>query len=289
MKSPIFHISVFVVAILALACVSSCGLAQAPLPQTSNEILTFPGFHSQFLKPDRTIRIWLPPGYYSEKRKRYPVFYLHDGQNLFKGGPSFIPNQAWNVDTAAHDLIVNGEIDPIILVGIDNSGGERLNEYTPTENAKFKGSGNGDKYGKFLVEELKPFVDSHYRTLKDARNTALGGSSLGGLISLHLGLSYPKTFGKIAVLSPSIWWDDSVILHRVEKMATHQKLKIWLDIGSKEGDSMLMHTRKLQAALLVKGWKQSADLQYIEAEGASHNEKAWSERFPNVLKFLFGK
>ena len=139
------------------------------------------------------------------------------------------------------------------------------------------------------MEELKPFVDSHYRTLKDARNTALGGSSLGGLISLHLGLSYPKTFGKLAVLSPSIWWDDSVILHRVEKMTTHPKLKIWLDMGSKEGDGMLMPARKLQAVLLEKGWKENADLHYFEAEGAGHNEKAWSERFPMALKFLFGK
>lgn len=289
MKAPIFQMSVFILAVLALACVSNSGLAQAPTPQSSNEILTFPGFHSQFLKPDRTIRIWLPPGYYSENRKRYPVFYLHDGQNLFKGGPSFIPNQAWNVDTAALDLIAKGEIVPIILIGIDNAGGERLNEYTPTENAKFKGSGNGDNYGKFLVEELKPFVDTHYRTLKDARNTALGGSSLGGLISLHLGLSYPKTFGKLAVLSPSIWWDDRVILHRVEKMTTHPKLKIWLDMGTKEGEGMLLPARKLQAVLLVKGWKEDVDLQYFEAEGAGHNEKAWSERFPSVLKFLFGK
>lgn len=289
MKAPIFQMSVFVLAVLAFACISNSGLAQAPTPQTSNEILTFPGFHSQNLKPDRTIRIWLPPGYYSKNKKRYPVFYLHDGQNLFKGGPSFIPNQAWNVDTAALALIAKGEIAPIIIVGIDNAAGERLNEYTPTENPKFKGSGNGDKYGKFLVEELKPFVDSHYRTLKDARNTALGGSSLGGLISLHLGLSYPKTFGKLAVLSPSIWWDDSVILHRVQKMTTRPKLKIWLDMGTKEGDGMLMPARKLQSIFLVKGWKENADLHYFEAEGAGHNEKAWSERFPIVLKFLFGK
>ena len=289
MKAPIFQMSVFILAVLALACVSNSGLAQAPTPQSSNEIMTFPGFHSQFLKPDRTIRIWLPPGYHSEKRRRYPVFYLHDGQNLFKGGPSFIPNQAWNVDTAALELIAKGEIVPIILVGIDNAGGERLNEYTPTENVKFKGSGKGDNYGNFLVKELKPFVDSHYRTLKDARNTALGGSSLGGLISLHLGLSYPKTFGKLAVLSPSIWWDDRVILHRVEKMTTHPKLKIWLDMGTKEGEGMLLPARKLQAVLLVKGWKEDGDLQYFEAEGAGHNEKAWSERFPSVLKFLFRK
>ena len=289
MKTPIFHLSYFILTVLGLVCISSSALAQAKTTQSSNEILTFTGFHSQFLKPDKTIRIWLPPGYHSKKRRRYPVFYLHDGQNLFKGGPSFIPNQAWNVDTAALDLIAKGEIVPIILVGIDNAGGERLNEYTPTDNSKFKGSGSGDSYGKFLIEELKPFVDSHYRTLKDARNTALGGSSLGGLISLHLGLNYPKTFGKLAVLSPSIWWDDSVILHRVEKMKMHPKLKIWLDMGLKEGDGMLMPARKLQEVLLTKGWKENDDLKYFEAEGAGHNEKAWSERFPMALKFLFGK
>ena len=256
--------------------------------QPVGQFITHHGFHSKHLKQDRDIRVWLPPGYDEEPRRRYPVLYLHDGQNLYKGGPSFIPGQAWNADTTALDLIGSHQIGSIILVGIDNAGLDRINEYTPTEIAKYPGSGKGAEYGRMLVEELKPFIDSHYRTLKDARNTGLGGSSLGGLISLYLGLTFPNVFGKVAVMSPSVWWDDNYICRLAKRLGRRPNLKIWLDIGTREGDAAVTGARDLHSTLLQVGWKDGVDLRYAEGEGAAHNERAWSDRLPDVLRFLFG-
>ncbi len=276
------------VQIMALSLFCGAAIGRADSDGSRGQFVTHPAFHSKYLKVDRDIRVWLPPGYDADKKRRYAVFYLHDGQNLFKGGPSFIPNQAWNADTTAAELIEAKKISPVILVGIDNAGRERIAEYTPTEIKKYPGSGKGDLYGKMIVEELKPFIDTHYRTLKDARNTALGGSSLGGLVTLSIGLAYPKTFGKLAILSPSVWWDDMYICRQVEKLSARPNLKLWLDIGTKEGDGAVEPARKLRAALVAKGWKVGADLRYMEAEGAEHNERAWAARFPEVLTFFFG-
>jgi predicted alpha/beta superfamily hydrolase len=272
---------------ILLITYASKTLAQTPLTKPNGQFVAHSKFHSKYLKMDRDIRVWLPPGYDRETRRRYPVFYLHDGQNLYKGGPSFIPGQAWNADTTALDLISSHQIYPVILVGIDNAGRDRINEYTPTEITKYPGSGRGLDYGKMLVEELKPFIDSHYRTLKDAKNTGLGGSSLGGLISLYLGLTYPKTFGKLAVMSPSVWWDENYICRMVKGLSKRGHLKIWLDIGNKEGDEAVSGARSLHATLIQAGWKDGVDLRYVEGEAAAHNERAWSDRFPDVLRFLF--
>ena len=279
----------YLIPLLAICLACHSAHCRADTDKAHGQFVTHQAFHSKYLKADRDIRVWLPPGYDTDTKRRYPVFYLHDGQNLYKGGPSFIPNQAWNVDVAAEQLIESHRIHPLILVGIDNAGRERINEYTPSETARFPGSGKGDLYGKMLVEELKPFIDSHYRTLKDAKNTALGGSSLGGLISLSIGMNYPKTFGKLAILSPSVWWDDLIICRQVDKPANRPPLKLWVDIGVKEGEGAVGPARKIRAALIAKGWKEGGDLRYIEAEGAEHNERAWAARFPEVLTYLFGR
>jgi predicted alpha/beta superfamily hydrolase len=153
--------------------------------------------------------------------------------------------------------------------------------------------GKGDLYGRMLVEELKPFIDSEYRTLTDAENTGLGGSSLGGLVSLHLALKYPQTFGRVAVVSPSVWWDNRMLLREVEALSKAPRLRIWLDIGTKEGgnkasdDETAKNARLLRDALLSKGWKQGVNLKYFEAEGAEHNERAWAQRVGPMLKFLY--
>jgi predicted alpha/beta superfamily hydrolase len=273
----------------ALLLMLAATISRAQPDPARGYFVTYPAFHSAHLKADRDIRIWLPPGYDAEKSRRYPVFYLHDAQNLYKGGPSFIPNQAWNADTIAADLIKSKRIQPLILVGIDNAGRDRMAEYTPTEMSRYPGSGKGGHYGSMIVEELKPFIDSHFRTLKDAQNTALGGSSLGGLISLAIALQYPKTFGKLAILSPSVWWDDGVICRRVEKLTDRPQTRLWLDIGTKEGVDAVEPARRLHTVLLSRGWKDGSNLHYVETEGAEHNEKAWAARFPEVMTFLFGR
>lgn len=259
----------------------------------TGEFRTHKNFHSRYLPSDRDILVYLPPGYDANKKQRYPVFYLHDGQNLFDGATSFIKGAEWQVDETAQTLITSKAIKPVIIVGIYNAGKERITEYTPTADAKYKMGGKADLYGQMLVEELKPFIDSNYRTLSDARNTGLGGSSLGGLVSLYLALKYPNVFGRVAVVSPSVWWDNKMIVHEVEALKKRPRLRIWLDMGTKEGgnkteaDENTNYARQLRDALIVKGWKENSDLKYFEAEGAEHNERAWAQRVGPILRFLF--
>lgn len=259
----------------------------------SGEFRTHKNFHSKFLPTDRDVLVYLPPGYEKNKKQRYPVFYLHDGQNLFDGATSFIKGSEWQIDETAQALIKARAIAPVIIVGIYNTGRERVDEYTPTRDAAHDMGGKADLYGRMLVEELKPFIDAEYRTLPEAANTGLGGSSLGGLVSLHLALTYPQTFGRVAVVSPSVWWDNKVILREVEALTKAPTLRIWLDIGTKEGGNAASNevttkdARLLRDALLAKGWKQGVNLKYFEAEGAEHNERAWAGRVGPMLRFLF--
>ncbi|PYS85603.1 MAG: esterase [Acidobacteria bacterium] len=246
-------------------------------------------FHSKFLPTKRDVLIYLPPGYEADRRRRYPVLYLHDGQNLFDGATSFIPGQEWRVDETAQALILSHAIEPVIIVGIYNTGKERVEEYTPSADPKFKVGGKADLYGRLIVEELKPFVDSHYRTKRDAADTGLGGSSLGGLVTMYLGLRYPKVFGKLAVVSPSVWWDDYRIVRDVQALRAKPHTRIWLDMGTDEGANATDGARLLRDALVGKGWQLDRDLKYFEAVGAKHSEAAWAERVKPFLRFLFPK
>jgi predicted alpha/beta superfamily hydrolase len=145
-----------------------------------------------------------------------------------------------------------------------------------------------DLYGRMIVEELKPFIDSTYRTLADRENTGLGGSSLGGLVSLYLGLKRPDVFSKLAIISPSAWWDHRMIIRLVESLDWKPKLRIWLDIGTAEGEAVRA-LPVLRDALLEKGWELGEDLKYFEAPDAVHDENAWADRVDPVLRFLFPK
>jgi predicted alpha/beta superfamily hydrolase len=153
--------------------------------------------------------------------------------------------------------------------------------------------GKANLYGRMLVEELKPFIDSTYRTRKDGSHTGLGGSSLGGIVSLYLALKYPDVFGKVAVVSPSVWFANKQIVHYAEGLKSKSKTRIWLDMGTKEGRNdegakqAVMDARFLKETLVKKGWRLGKDLSYFEAEGAEHNETAWAARVDQILKFLF--
>jgi predicted alpha/beta superfamily hydrolase len=256
----------------------------------TGEFRTHKDFHSRYLPSNRDVIVYLPPGYDANKAERYPVLYLHDGQNLFDGATSFIKGAEWRVDETAQALIEAHTIRPLIIVGIYNTGANRIDEYTPSADPKYKG-GKADLYGRLLVEELKPFIDSNYRTLRDAKNTGLGGSSLGGLVSLHLALKYPKVFGRVAVVSPSVWWDNRVIVREVEALKKKTGARIWLDIGTSEGgneaEDHKNNARQLRDALAARGWREGLDLKYYEAEGAEHNERAWAQRVEPMLRFLF--
>ena len=139
--------------------------------------------------------VYLPPRYKAERERRFPVLYMHDGQNLFDPETSFIRGKYWRMGETADALIEAGAIEPLIIVGIYNSGERRIDEYTPLQDRRL-GGGHADAYGRMLVEELKPFIDAQYRTLPGPETCGMGGSSLGGLVTLYLGLRYPGVFSR---------------------------------------------------------------------------------------------
>jgi predicted alpha/beta superfamily hydrolase len=266
--------------------------AQERKPSRTGTFQMHARFASKFLAQERDILVYLPPGYETDTKRRYPVLYMHDGQNLFDGATSFIPGQEWRVDETAQRLISEQTITPLIIVGIYHTGVHRLKEYTPTPTQRFPEAGKADAYGRMLVEELKPFIDRAYRTRKGAQDTGLCGSSLGGLVSLYLGLKYPDVFGKLALVSPSLWWDNRLMLKQVQAIQRRPRLRIWLDMGTREGSPIdaaenIADARALRDALLQKGWQSEKDLTYLEAEGAQHNEAAWAARIEPILRFLF--
>lgn len=246
----------------------------------NEEFRMYKGFRSKFLPNDRDIIVWLPPGYDSEPAKRYPVLYMHDGGSVFV---------LWRIDELAKPPIASLQVEPVIIVMVYNGGSQaaRFDEYTHSRPSYAKSGGKADSYGQMLVEELKPFIDSQYRTLIDAANTGLGGASLGALVSLHLGLKYPNVFGKLVVMSPSVWWDNKLIVRDVKSLKSKPALRIWLDIGTAEGPGTLEGARELRDALVKKGWALNSDLMYFEAKGSDHEEKAFAQRAQPMLKFLF--
>jgi predicted alpha/beta superfamily hydrolase len=242
-------------------------------------------FHSRFLRNQRDLIVYTPPGYGDQPARHFPVLYLHDGQNLFDGATSFIPGQDWHVGPTADSCIQSGQVEPLIIVGMYNTKA-RVREYTPTHVPKL-GGGRADRYAKFLIEEVKPFVDREYRTLSGPSCTGIGGSSLGGLVSLYLGLKHAAIFGKIAALSPSVWWNQLVIHRFVQAMHVKPRPRIWLDIGTREGPRIVQDVERFRDVLLQKGWQLEHDLHYERVEGAGHNELAWAQRVGPFLQFLY--
>jgi predicted alpha/beta superfamily hydrolase len=237
-----------------------------PLPSDADSLRARLCKHQQFisrlLDDHHDLIVYVPPMYKAEADRRFPVLYMQDGQNLFDPETSFIPGNHWRMGETADALIGAGAMEPLIIVGIYNVGVKRIDEYTPVEDKRL-GGGQADAYGRMLVEELKPFIDQQYRTLPGAENCGMGGSSLGGLVTLYLGLRYP------AVLPGKL------------------ELRIWLDIGTKESTRAVPDARALRDALIKKGWQLGQDLAYFEAERAEHTESAWAERVAPMLRFLF--
>ncbi len=257
----------------------------------TGNIQSHPQFESSLLRNRRDVLVYLPPGYRRARRRRYPVLYLLDGQNVFDAATSYAGVE-WGVDETAQRLIGKKWIEPLIIVATDNTGENRIHEYAPTRGVidttakrKRRSRGGLRKFGRFLTEELKPFIDRTYRTEPDAGSTGLGGSSLGGLATLALGLWFPQVFTRLAVLSPSVWWDECVICRMVNELPEKLPLKIWLDAGTAEPG--WERARLLREALVEVGWRLDDDLQYSEAEGASHSEGAWAARVDPVLRFLY--
>ena len=249
------------------------------------------GFESRILHNRRDILVYLPPGYGRARGQRYPVLYLHDGQNVFDEATAF-GGVEWGADETAQRLTRARLIEPLIIVAVPNMGADRIHEYAPSRGVidstaprKNRSKGMLRKYGRFLRDELKPFIDRKYQTLPEAEFTGLGGSSLGGLATLTLGLWFPETFHRLAVMSPSVWWDDCLIYRIIDRLKKKPPLRLWLDTGTEEPG--WERARDLRDRLVEKGWRLDDDLQYTEAQGANHSERSWAARLDAVLRFLY--
>jgi predicted alpha/beta superfamily hydrolase len=237
-------------------------------------------FYSNSLKNERTIVVWLPESYETERQKRYPVLYMHDGQNLFDPHTSYI-GVDWQMDETADSLIKKGEIQEIIIVGIYNTP-DRIEEYSDTE--------KGRAYMDFIIHDVKPFIDNNYRTLPDRDHTAVMGSSMGGLISFFLIWRYPQIFSKAGCLSTSLYWNNGALLKEIENF-TGQKpeIKIYLDSSGKGSEGrMKPDYENLKTLLISKGFEDGKDVEYYFDKEGDHSERSWSKRVWQPLKFLFG-
>ena len=231
----------------------------------------------------RRIAALLPHDYY-ETDKRYPVLYLQDGQNLFD---DYAPFGNWAVDKKLAVMAEKGMAD-IIIVSIDHAEEERVAEFTPSYQTRL-GVGDGKKYTRFLADTLKPYVDQHFRTLTDRIHTGIGGSSMGGLISIYAGLMYPEVYGRLMVFSPSLWVAPNIPdfgLPFDDPLAA----KIYIYAGGKEGSSMIPNINRYRKALETKGMNMShIDFRTsIDPEGI-HSEAHWGREFPKALEWLFFK
>ncbi len=238
-----------------------------------------PDVESRELGNQRDILVYLPSSY-DKSDKPYPVLYMHDGQNLFDPATSFAGE--WGVDTALARAPRKGR--RAIVVGIPNAGIERIREYSPFVDARI-GGGRGDTYLDWIEQTVKPMIDARYRTMRGPEGTGIGGSSLGGLISLSAFFRAPARYGFAAIISPALWFGDSQIFRFVES-AGYVRGRIYLDVGTREGEGTLANARQMRDLLLAKGYQRGKDLMWVEDKGGMHNEASWGRRLRRALPFL---
>ena len=269
------------------------GLAPGkPMASTvTGKLVMHPEVTSMFLKSARKVAVWLPEGY-DFSSGAYPVLYLHDGQNLFDAATAAFGVE-WQADESAQRLIAEQKISPVILVGIWNTS-DRIDEYTMTADSRMQRGGGGGDYLRFLIDELKPMIDATYRTRTDRESTWIGGSSLGGLISLHACLEHPEVFGGCMALSPTLGWDDERLLKELDgKGGWPENLGLCFSMGTLEGSSEesrqsnLENARRLAALSARNRSGPGVLFEYLEVEGGKHNEAGWVMPFADAMRHAF--
>jgi len=269
--------------------------------QADGRLVTYKTFSSRFVDP-REVDVWLPPGYDSDPSAKYPVIYMQDGQNLFHPGSSFT-GVAWGVDKAMVQLIGEGRIRPAIIVGIWNTP-KRIAEYMPQKAVAIANTDSlagipiathdpivSDNYLKFMVEEVKPFVDSMYRTLPGRADTFVMGSSMGGLISAYAMSEYPEVFGGAGCLSTH--WpagDGAVIAYLKAHLPDPKTHKFYFDHGTLTLDAgYAVYQKQMDAVLAAGGYEPGTNWISRVYEGADHSERSWSKRVNVPLEFFLAK
>jgi predicted alpha/beta superfamily hydrolase len=246
---------------------------------------------------ERTIRVWLPPGYddASNKERRYPVLYMLDGQNVFDACLSDVSQHEWGVDETVQKLIAEKKIPPLIVVGVDHAGKDRAREYLPYKD--FVGNADMDEpagklFPDFMTKEVMPLVDSHYRTLPGQPNTGIGGSSYGGVATLYALLARPNTFGYGLIESPVMWIGMGQLVRDTSPLVALPK-KVFVAFGGKEvtdpviSEKMIGLIRQVETNFHSAGYDES-NFRFVVDPEALHTEAAWEQRLPGALTFLFG-
>ncbi|MCK6606423.1 MAG: hypothetical protein L6Q59_16120 [Ignavibacteriaceae bacterium] len=244
--------------------------------QITGTVVYFRRFRSRYSLAERDIIVWLPPSYKKNTDKNYPVLYMHDGQNLMDPYTSFA-GQDWRVDETVTRLIKANLINEIIVVGIYNTH-DRLEEYSNGE--------RGNNYRKFITEELKHFIDSNFRTMQGRENTAIMGSSMGGLCSFYTAWDYPGVFSMAGCLSSSFYFNEDNIFKMIESYKGEKKnIRLYID----SGEDGKKDAQKMYCLLTSKGLVLGDDMDYYYDRGAGHNEAAWANRLARPLIYFFGK
>jgi predicted alpha/beta superfamily hydrolase len=234
------------------------------------------------LNRSRKIWVYLPPDYQTTT-KRYPVLYMHDAQNLFDVKTSF--SGEWKVDESLNDLHSKGDYG-CIVIGIDNGGGERLNEYSPWVNTQY-GGGLGDEYIEFVANTLKPFVDGKYRTLPGRNTTGIMGSSMGGLISMFGFSERQDVFSRAGIFSPAFWFGGNNSVNHTASKTKKGDARVYFLAGGKEPASVTTNMDAVSNAMTTAGFLSAEKKRLTPADG-EHSEWFWAREFPDAYKWLFG-
>jgi predicted alpha/beta superfamily hydrolase len=237
----------------------------------------------------RTRRVWiyLPPDY-ATSDKKYPVLYMHDGQNVFDDATSYAGE--WGVDEALDSLHAAGDWGAIV-VAVDNGEQRRLDEYSPWRNARMSTGGEGDAYVDFLASTLKPYIDRHYRTRPDRMSTGVAGSSMGGLISLYAALKHPEVFGRAGMFSPAFWFAaDSMYAYARAAGPPAPGTRFWFVTGAREGERPEVYVRDHQRmvdTLRAAGFAPGTEVRAFVRGDGTHSEGFWRREFPAAYRWLF--
>lgn len=262
--------------------------AARALKKKKPRLITVENLYAEMLGNSRSLYIYLPPSYYKKPAAEYPVLYVQDGKGVFYA--SDWSKESLDMHTKADALIGSGNIEELIIVGISNIGEQRSSEFAHWDGFDYAPvKAKGELYEDFIISDVMPFMEEHFRVKTGRENTAIMGASMGGLVSFNIALRNPHLFSKVAVQSPLFAWGNEKLLDKIEssEYARQDGMKIWMDIGSEEG-ALFLPMRSVIQALLAQGYTPMDELTMLEASGGKHSEASWAQRVEDILLYFYG-